>query len=65
MAIEVEEEVIFHTKTDQVRFFTQTNGDKLNLKNLKLSQAQATSLAWLINADNQNELEWQVKVKGT
>ncbi len=60
---EVEEECTFHTRADQVKFFTQTNGDKLNIKNLKLSQNQATSLTWLINADNQNELEWQVKVK--
>lgn len=61
---EVEEEVTFHTKTDQVKFFTQTNGDKLNILNLKLTQTQATSVAWLVNADGQIELEWQVKVKG-
>lgn len=61
--MEVEEEVTFHTKADQVKFATQTNGDNLNLKNLKLSQGQATSLAWLVNADNNVELEWQIKVK--
>ncbi len=36
---EVEEEVKFHTKADQVQFFTLTNGDKLNIKDLMLSQA--------------------------
>ncbi len=61
--MEVEEEVTFYTKADQVQFRTQTNGDGVHLKNLKLSQAQATSLAWLVNADNNIGLEWQVKVK--
>ena len=53
---EVEEEVIFHTKADQVRFQTQTNGDTIYLKNLKLSRAQATSIAWLVNADDNANL---------
>ena len=61
--MEVEEEVIFHTKADQVKFFTQTNGDKLNIIKLKLTQGQATSLAWLVNADDNAQLEFQVKVK--
>ncbi len=61
---EVEEECVFHTKVDQVQFNTRTNGDSIRIKDLKLSQDQATSLAWLVNADNDNELEWQVKVKG-
>lgn len=60
---EVDEEVVFFTKIDQVKFFTQTNGDRINIVNLKLTQAQATSLAWLVNADNKAELEFQVKVK--
>ena len=62
---EVEEEVTFYTKADQVKFSTQTNGDRIYLKDLKLTQAQATSFAWLVNADNNAELELQVKVKGT
>lgn len=61
--MEVEEECIFHTKSDQVRFQTQTNGDSIIIQNLKLTQAQATSLAWLINADGNAELEFQAKVK--
>lgn len=61
--MDVEEEVIFHTKADQVKFYTQTNGDKLNLVNLELTQGQATSIAWLVNADNNTELEFQIKVK--
>ena len=63
--MEIEEEVIFHTKADQVKFITHTNGDTVHLKNLTLSQAQATSLAWLVNADDNVQLEFQVKVKET
>ena len=62
---EIDEEVVFHTKTDQVKFHTQTNGDDIHIKNLNLTQDQATSLAWLVNADGAVELEFQVKVKGT
>ena len=62
---EVEEELTFYTKVDQVKFHTQTNGDDIHIKNLNLSQAQATSMAWLVNADGAVELEFQVKVKGT
>ena len=62
---EVEEELTFYTRADQVQFHTQTNGDSVHLKNLKLTQAQATSLAWLVNADGTAELVFQVKVKET
>ena len=62
---DVEEECVFLTRADQVQFHTQTNGDSIHLKNLKLTQAQATSLAWLVNADGTAELEFQIKVKGT
>ncbi len=62
---EIEEEVTFHTRTDQVKFITQTNGDKINIKGIHLTQNQATSLAWLVNADGNVELEFQVKIKGT
>ncbi len=62
---EIEEEVTFHTVADQVQFNTQTNGDRLHLRKLALTQGQATSLTWLLNADNGIELEWQIKVKGT
>ena len=34
---EVEEECIFYTRADQVKFHTQTNGDAIFLKNLKLT----------------------------
>jgi len=60
---EVEEECIFRTRADQVKFSTQTNGDTIRLVNLKLNQAQATSMAWLVNADGNVELEFKVKVK--
>ena len=61
--MEIEEECIFTTKADQIRFQTQTNGDSIIIQNLKLTQSQATSLAWLVNADGTAELEFQVKVK--
>ena len=62
---EVDEECTFYTRADQVQFHTQTNGDSVHLKNLMLTQAQVTSLAWLINTDDTVELEFQVKIKGT
>ena len=60
---EVEEECIFYTRADGVKFVTQTNGDTIYIRNLKLTQSQATSMAWLVNADNNDELEFSVKVK--
>ncbi len=60
---EIEEEVIFHTKADQVKLTTTTNGDTIVIKGFHLSQSQAASMAWLINADAGGELEFQVKVK--
>ena len=62
---EVESECIFETRADQVKFITQTNGDSIHIKDLQLTQAQATSFAWLVNADDIAVLEFQVKVKGT
>ncbi len=62
---EVEEELTFYTKADEVQFRTQTNGDNIRIKNLKLTQLQATALAWLVNADGAAQLEFTVKVKGT
>lgn len=62
---EVEDECVFYTRADQVRFNTKTNGDTIHLKNLELTQAQATSLAWLVNADDDVELEFQIKIRGT
>jgi hypothetical protein len=60
---EIEEEVVFYTKADQIKFTTQTNGDVLFMHALKLTQEQATSMAWLVNADGNAELEFKVKVK--
>ena len=60
---EVNEECTFETRVDQVLLTTKTNGDRVELQNLDLSQDQATSLTWLVNADENVTLEWQVKVK--
>lgn len=60
---EIEEEITFHTKSDQVKLTTTTNGDQITIKGFHLSQGQAASMAWLINADEGGELEFQVKVK--
>lgn len=58
----IDEDCTFITGTDQVQFFTQTNGDSLHIKNLELTQDQATSLAWLVNSHR--ELVWTVSIKG-
>ena len=62
---EIEEEAIFYTKADAIEFKTRTNGDILFIRKLHLNQSQATSLAWLINADGGVELEFQVKRRET
>ncbi len=60
---EVNEELTFYTGVDQVQFRTQTNGDDIRIKNLKLTQLQATALAWLVNANGAAQLEFYIKVK--
>ena len=60
---QIPETVTFFTKADQIKFMTQTNGDEIHILNLKLTQVKATSLAWLVNADNNEELEIKVRVK--
>lgn len=62
---EVNEVCVFETKADQVQFSTQTNGDTIRIKNLILTQEQATSLTWLVNADDTAVLRFRVKVKET
>jgi hypothetical protein len=62
---EVDEELTFYTRADQVKYITLTNGDSIHIKNLDMTQDQAASMAWLVNADDTAELEFQVKVKGT
>lgn len=61
----INEVCVFTTKADQVKFITQTNGDSIHIKNLKLSQDQATTLAWLVNADQDATLKFRIKIKGT
>jgi hypothetical protein len=61
---EVDEELTFYTRADQVKYITQTNGDSIHIKRLDMTQEQAASMAWLVNADDTAELEFQVKVKG-
>lgn len=58
---EIEEEVVVVVPgPDQIRFQTQTNGDSLSFGRLELTQGQAASLAWLVNAGK--SLEVQIKV---
>lgn len=61
---EVEDECTFETTADQVQFSTKTNGDRIQIKGVHLTQDQATSLAWLINSKDHIKLEFTVKVKG-
>ncbi|KKK85547.1 hypothetical protein LCGC14_2772180 [marine sediment metagenome] len=60
---QVDEECTFTTKADQVRLTTQTNGDTVLIQGLNLSQAEATSLTWLVNVDDEAILEFQIKIK--
>ena len=57
----IDESCTFTTKADQVKFFTQTNGDKLSLKGLVMNRQQAAGMAWLVN--HTGELEFEIKVK--
>jgi len=59
---EIEEECKFVVRCDCVRLTTQTNGDTIIINDVNLSQAQATSLAWLIN-NNPSILEFEVKLQ--
>jgi hypothetical protein len=58
---EIEDECTFIVKTDQCKFLTQTNGDKVIIEGLVLMASKAASLAWLVNQSS--DLEIQVKVK--
>ena len=59
---EIEDECIFTTKADQIKFTTLTNsGDIIIISGLNLNQGQAASLSWLVN--HNGALEFQVKVK--
>lgn len=60
---QVAETVTFYTKADQIHFQTRTNGDELHILNLKLDQDQATSVTWLINSDDEHELEVKIRIK--
>lgn len=61
--IQVNETCEFETKADQIRFRTQTNGDRIHIEGVHLTQEQATSLAWLVNADDNAILKVEIKVK--
>lgn len=60
---EIDEEITFETVADQVEYRTQTNGDTIRIKRIAFTQEQAASMAWLVNADDEAILEFQVKVK--
>ncbi len=57
---EIEEEVVFETRADQVEFKTKTNGDSLHVVGLHLTPEQAASLAWLVNAGVGRVLQFEV-----
>lgn len=56
----ISEECVFTTKADQVQFSTP-HENSVRIKNIKLTQEKATSLAWLVNSSA--ELEWKVVKK--
>lgn len=53
----------FETTADMIELTTKTNGDRIEIHKLHLTQEQATSLVWLVNADDDAILEWEVKLK--
>lgn len=62
---EINEKFELETRADQIHFHTRTNGDRIFIKDIRLSQKQATNLAWLVNADDTAVLLIEIKVKGT
>ena len=60
---EVTDKCTFELTADQIEFRTQTNGDFVYLKGLRLTQEQATSLTWLINSGEETVLKIRIKVK--
>jgi len=60
---EIEEEVVFFTKADQIKFNTQTNGDKIIMSGFHLTKEQAATMAWLVNTSDNSELKIKIKVK--
>jgi len=61
--MEIEEEVIFDVKADQIEFTTQANGDRIRMKGMQIPPDYAAALAYMING--KKVLEVQIKVKGT
>lgn len=61
---EINEICVFEVGVDQILFNTRTNGDSLRITGLRLTQEQATSLAWLINSGEETKLRIRIKVKG-
>ena len=59
---EISEICEFCTRSDQVHFHTRTNGDNIHIKGIHLTQDQATNLAWLVNADDNVKLKFEIKL---
>lgn len=60
---EINEICVFEVGVDQVLLSTRTNGDSLRVTGLRLTQEQATSLAWLINSGEETRLKIRIKIK--
>lgn len=50
----------FETSADQVRLSTQTNGDTVYIRNVRLGKDAAAALAYLINKSD-NHLKIEIK----
>jgi len=58
---DLDDELEFVVKSDQLRYTTQTNGDVLVISGINFNSEQAGILAWLTN--EQCNLEIEVKKK--
>jgi len=60
---EIEEELFITIESQNVNFITQTEKDKIIIRDVVLTDAEAATLAWLINKIAGTELVLELKVK--
>ena len=60
---EIEEELLITIESQNINFITQTEKDKIIIRDVVLTDAEAATLAWLINKTVGTELVLELKVK--
>jgi hypothetical protein len=58
---QIPEKCEFDVEHDQIELKTQTNGDYIEIRKVRLGQDAAAALAYLINADNHLSIEIKLK----